>query len=45
MRWNLRTKLCCIAPGKRNVIRDSLQGFDNSYIMFWIIEFTWTLVA
>ena len=26
--------MCCIAPGKRNVVRDSLQGFDNSYIMF-----------
>ena len=22
-----RTKLCCIAPGKRNVSRDSLQQF------------------
>ena len=28
------TKLCCIAPGKRKKSRDSLQGFDNSYIMF-----------
>ena len=35
--WNLRTKLCCIAPGKRSVSRDYLQGFQNSYIMFWII--------
>ena len=25
--------------------RDSLQGFDNSYIMFWIIEFTWKSVT
>ena len=45
MGWNLRTKLGCIAPGKQNVSRDSLQGFDNSYIMFWIIELTWASVA
>ena len=38
MGWNLKTKFCCIAPGKRNVSRDSLQGFCNSYVMFWIIE-------
>ena len=25
--WNLRTKLCCIAPEKRSASRDSLQGF------------------
>ena len=31
--WNLRTKLCCIAPGKQNISTDSLQGFYNSYIM------------
>ena len=31
--WNLRTKLCCIALGKQNISTDSLQGFDNSYIM------------
>ena len=30
-------KLCCIAPGRRNIYVDSLQRFDNSYIMFWII--------
>ena len=40
MGWNLRIKLCCIAPGKRNVSRDSLQGFHNSYIMFRIIAYT-----
>ena len=34
MGCNLKTKLCCIAPGKQNVSRDSLQGFYNSYIMF-----------
>ena len=34
-----------IAPGKRSVSRDSLQGFHNSYIMFWIIEVTWMTVA
>ena len=34
MGWNLRIKLCFIAPGKQNVSRDSLQGFVNSYIMF-----------
>ena len=31
---NLMTKLCCTAPGKQNVSRDLMQGFDNSYIMF-----------
>ena len=43
--WNLGTKLCCIAPGKRNVCRDSLQGFDNSSIMIWIIMIKWALLA
>ena len=38
MGWNLRTKLCCIAPEKRNTSRDSLQGLHNSYIMFWIVK-------
>ena len=33
-----KTKLCCIAPEKRNASRDSLKGFYNSYIMFWIDE-------
>ena len=37
MGWNLRTKLCCIAPGKQNVSRDSQQEFHHSYIIFWII--------
>ena len=37
MGWNLRTKLCCIAPEKRNASRDSLQEFYNGYIMFWIV--------
>ena len=32
--WNLRTKLCCIASGKWNVSRFSLQGLDVSYLMF-----------
>ena len=45
MGWNLRTKLCCIAPGKRNVSRDSLQGFHNSYIIFWIIGETRKMVT
>ena len=45
MGWNLKTKLCCIAPVKRNVSKDSLQGFDDSCIMFWVIVVTWTLVA
>ena len=40
-----KEKLCCIAPGKRNLSRYSLQGFDNSYIMFLIIKLTRTLVA
>ena len=45
MGWNSRTKLCCIAPGKRNVSRDSLQEFHNSYIIFWIITVAWMTVA
>ena len=32
--WNLRTKLCCIASGKWNVRRVSLQGFHIRYAMF-----------
>ena len=32
MRLNLMTKLCCTAPGKQNVSRDLVQGFDNSYM-------------
>ena len=31
--WSLRTKLCCIASGKWNVSRVSLQGLDTDYIM------------
>ena len=31
---NLMTKLYCIAPGKWNENRVSLQGFDNSCMMF-----------
>ena len=38
-------RLYCIAPCKRNVSKDSLQGFYNSYIMFWVIEVTSTSVA
>ena len=30
-------ELCCIAPGKQNVSRDSQQEFHHSYIIFWII--------
>ena len=45
MGWNLRTKSCCVGPVKRNVSRDSLQGFDNRYIMLLIVRVTWTLVA
>ena len=36
--WNLRTKLCCIAPEKRNASRDSLQRFHKSYLMFWMLK-------
>ena len=32
--WNLRTKKCCIASGKWNVSRVSLQRFGISYLMF-----------
>ena len=32
--WSSRTKLCCIASGKWNISRVSLQKFDNRYIMF-----------
>ena len=32
--WNLRTKLCCIASGKRNASKVSLQEFDIKYIVF-----------
>ena len=45
MGWNLRTKLCCIAPETRNTSRDSLQGFHNSYIMLWIVMFWNVLVS
>ena len=45
MGWNLRTKLCCIAPGKQYVGRDSLQGFFKSYIMFSIVTVTLIMVA
>ena len=45
MGWDLKTKLCCIAPVKRNVSRDSLQGLHNSYIMPWIIKVTRMTVA
>ena len=45
MRWNLRTKLCCIAPEKRNASRDSLQAFCNSNIMFWIDNLNYVTVA
>ena len=45
MGWNFSATLCCIAPEKQNVSRDSLQVFDNSYIIFWVIEVTWTSVA
>ena len=40
-----KEKSCYIAPGKRNVSWYSLQVFDNSYIMFYIILFTLTSVA
>ena len=34
-RWmNLRTKFIFIAPVKRNVSRNPLQGFNNRFIMF-----------
>ena len=45
MGCNLRTKLCCNAPGKQNVSRDSLQEFCKTYIMFWIIVIIWMTVA
>ena len=45
MGWNLRTKLCCIAPETRNTSMDSLQGFHNSYIMLWIVMFWNVLVS
>ena len=45
MGWDLRTKLCCIAPGKRYVGRESLQGFFKSYIMFSIVTVTLIMVA
>ena len=32
--WNLKTKLCCIASGKWNVNRVSLQKLDINYVMF-----------
>ena len=34
--WSLSTKLCCIASGKRNVSRVSLQQFDIRYVMFYV---------
>ena len=43
--WNLGTKLCCIAPGKRNVCRDSLQVFNDSYLILWVILMKWIPVA
>ena len=45
MGWNLRTKLCCIAPVKRNVSRDSLQGLDDRYIMFCLIGVSGLMVS
>ena len=45
MGWNLRTKLCCVAPGKRNVRRDSLQQFYISYIIVWIVAFAKIMVV
>ena len=39
------TNLCCITPAKRNLSKDSLQGFDNSYPKFGIIEVTQISVA
>ena len=32
--WNLKTKLCCIASGKWDISRVSLQGFGIRYVMF-----------
>ena len=40
-----KDKMCCIAPWKPHVCRDPLQGFDNSYIMLWIIIIWCVLVA
>ena len=31
---NLRTKFILIAPGKGNVSRNPLHGFNNRFIMF-----------
>ena len=45
MGWNLRTKLCYIAPRKQNVSRDSLQEFHNSYIIFWVVKVKLMAVA
>ena len=45
-RWDgIQGQNCVVSPGKRNVSRNSLQGFHKSYIMFWIIEVTWMMVA
>ena len=37
--------MCYIAQVKQNVSRSSLQGFNNRFITFWIIEVTWTSLA
>ena len=39
--WNLRTKLRYVAPGKQNVCRDSLHGFNNSYLKLKVIVMEW----
>ena len=43
--WNLRTKGCCMASGKWNVSRVSLQGFDVSYAIYLINYLKCVLMA
>ena len=38
-------KICCVAPGKRNVSRDSPQQFYISYIILWIGPLALMMVA
>ena len=41
----LKDKIALYCSREENVSRDSLQGFDNSYIMRWITQVLMTFVA
>ena len=37
--WNSRAKVCCMASGKKNASRISLQEFGITYIVFLVKHF------